>query len=64
MPRRVLTDAETVEIYRRSNAGEYTQYLANEFGVSAARVSQIKHGTRGHDHARIGWLMYAQKAAG
>ena len=41
-----LTKARAAEIRRRALAGELTRNLAEEFGVSSALVSNIKHGVK------------------
>lgn len=41
-----LTDEAVREIHRRCWSGENQRALAREFGVSPARVSQIRHGDR------------------
>lgn len=41
-----LTQARAAEIRRRALAGELTRNLAEEFGVSSALVSNIKHGVK------------------
>lgn len=38
-----LTNAEGLEIFKRANAGESREVLANEFGVSKDYVSDIKN---------------------